>query len=242
MREEFEDVEITVDHSVTRLRVVSADPSVLHGVLDRIDAARASSCSTSTASTGTHREQRIRPARDADHPAGGEAAHPPCAYGSPCEEPATPGRHRHRTVEASRWRSVRSSTSSSGSPATSSTARSPPSSASSSRAARSGSSTSCSSPRTPTATSRAVEFEDHDDVALFNALEGEVGGLISEEDIEYAAAELEPNSSAALLIWEDVWATPFVEAMRNSGGVLIEGSRIPHDLIEAAEAELAAAG
>ena len=89
---------------------------------------------------------------------------------------------------------------------------------------------------------RAVEFEDHDDVALFSALDGEVGGFISDEDIEYAATELEPNSSAALLIWEDVWATPFVEAMRNSGGVLIEGSRIPHDLIEAAEAELAAAG
>jgi hypothetical protein len=88
----------------------------------------------------------------------------------------------------------------------------------------------------------AVEFEDHDDVALFNALEGEVGGLISAEDIDYAAADLEPNSSAALLIWEDVWATPFIEAMRASGGVLIEGSRIPHDLIEAAEAELAAAG
>ena len=87
-----------------------------------------------------------------------------------------------------------------------------------------------------------IEFEDHDDVALFNALDGEVGGFISDEDIDYAAAELEPNSSAALLIWEDVWATPFVEAMRNSGGVLIEGSRIPHDLIEAAEAELAAAG
>ena len=78
----------------------------------------------------------------------------------------------------------------------------------------------------------AVEFEDHADVALFNALDGEVGGLISDEDIDYAAVELEPNSSAALLVWEDVWATPFVEAMRNSGGVLIE----------AAEAELAAAG
>ena len=46
---------------------------------------------------------------------------------------------------------------------------------------------------------QAVEFEDHDDVALFNALDGEVGGLISEEDVEYAAADLEPNSSAALL-------------------------------------------
>jgi len=88
----------------------------------------------------------------------------------------------------------------------------------------------------------AVEFEDHQDVALFNALEGEVGGIISDEDIEYAASELQPNSSAALLIWEDLWAGPFVDAMRKSGGVLIEGSRIPHDLIEAAEAELAAAG
>ena len=86
----------------------------------------------------------------------------------------------------------------------------------------------------------AVEFEDHADVALFNALDGEVGGLISEDDIDYAATELEPNSSAALLIWEDLWAAPFVEAMRNAGGVLIDGARIPHDLIEDAEAALAA--
>jgi Family of unknown function (DUF6325) len=87
-----------------------------------------------------------------------------------------------------------------------------------------------------------IDFEDHHDVALFAAIDGEVGGFISDEDIDYAAADLEPNSSAALLIWEDVWATPFVEALRNSGGVLIEGSRIPHDLIELAEAELASAG
>jgi hypothetical protein len=88
----------------------------------------------------------------------------------------------------------------------------------------------------------AIEFDDHDDVALFSELDGEVGGFISEEDVEYAAADLEPNSSAALLVWEDVWATPFVEALRASGAVLVEGSRIPHDLIEAVEAELAAAG
>jgi hypothetical protein len=37
LRDAFEDVEITVDHSVTRLRVVSADSSVVHGVLRRID-------------------------------------------------------------------------------------------------------------------------------------------------------------------------------------------------------------
>jgi len=88
----------------------------------------------------------------------------------------------------------------------------------------------------------ALDFEDHDDVALFHALDGEVGGMISEEDIEYAASALEPNSSAALLIWEDLWAKPFVDALRNSGAVLLEGARIPHDLIELAEAELTAAG
>ena len=48
-----------------------------------------------------------------------------------------------------------------------------------------------------------------------NKFNGELGGLISEEDIEYAAEALDPNSSAALLIWEDVWAKPFVEALRN---------------------------
>ncbi len=86
----------------------------------------------------------------------------------------------------------------------------------------------------------AIDFEDHHDVALFAALDGEVGGFISDDDVDYAAADLEPNSSAALLIWEDVWAAPFVEALRDSGAVVIEGSRIPHDLIEAAEAALAA--
>jgi len=89
---------------------------------------------------------------------------------------------------------------------------------------------------------KAVEFEDHADVTLFAELDGDVGGLISDEDVAYAAAGLEPNSSAALMIWEDVWASPFVEALRASGGVLIEGSRIPHDLIEAAEPQLTTAG
>ena len=82
------------------------------------------------------------------------------------------------------------------------------------------------------------EYEDHHDFAPFMELDGEVGGLISQDDIEYAAESLEPNSSAALLIWEDTWATPFVEALRDADGVVLEGGRIPHDLIEAALADL----
>ncbi len=87
-----------------------------------------------------------------------------------------------------------------------------------------------------------VEFDEHDALSPFAELEGEVGGVISPDDIEHAAVDLPPNSSAGLLIWEDRWAIPLVEALRDSGGMLIEGSRIPHDLIEAALAGLPAAG
>jgi hypothetical protein len=88
----------------------------------------------------------------------------------------------------------------------------------------------------------AVEFDEHEALAAFGELDGHVGGLISHDDIEYAAEALEPNSSAALLIWEDTWAVPLVDAMRASGGVLLEGSRIPHELIEPALADLESVG
>ncbi|HXX88678.1 MAG TPA: DUF6325 family protein [Acidimicrobiales bacterium] len=85
----------------------------------------------------------------------------------------------------------------------------------------------------------SFEFDQLDELEQFKDLEGEVGGILSEEDVAYAAAALEPGSSAALLVWEDRWAQPFVEAMRESGGVLLEGARIPYELVEAA---MAAAG
>ncbi len=86
----------------------------------------------------------------------------------------------------------------------------------------------------------AIEFDGDDNLVMFAALEGDVGGVIGEDDIEYAASDLEPGSSAALLIWEDTWATPLVEAIRASGGVLLEGSRIPQELVAQAEAALEA--
>jgi hypothetical protein len=86
----------------------------------------------------------------------------------------------------------------------------------------------------------SFEIDEHEELKVFAGLDGEVGGVIGEEDIAFAADALEPNSSAALLIWEDTWAVPLVEALRGAGGVLIEGSRIPHDLMETALTESAA--
>jgi hypothetical protein len=80
----------------------------------------------------------------------------------------------------------------------------------------------------------AFEIDELADTLGFDRLPGEVGGLIGPEDIEFVGAQLETNSSAALLIWEDVWATPFASAVLESGGILLQGARIPHDVIESA--------
>ncbi|MGB7051611.1 MAG: DUF6325 family protein [Acidimicrobiales bacterium] len=82
------------------------------------------------------------------------------------------------------------------------------------------------------------EIDELDEAASFGDLDGEVGGLISPADIEFVASQLEPNSSAALLLWEDLWAAPFAQAVRDSGGVLLAGARVPHEIIEPALAAL----
>jgi hypothetical protein len=90
-------------------------------------------------------------------------------------------------------------------------------------------------------TATTLEFDQLDELAPFAALDGEAGGVLSKDDIAYAGAGLKPNSSAALLVWEDTWATELAQAIRNANGVIIEGARIPHDLIEQALSEVASA-
>ena len=62
----------------------------------------------------------------------------------------------------------------------------------------------------------------------------EVGGLFNEDDLMGVAANLEPNMSAAFLLWENVWARKVTQSMRDAGGVLIAFERLPHDVIQEA--------
>src|SRR5688572_12274094 len=62
----------------------------------------------------------------------------------------------------------------------------------------------------------------------------ESSGLFNDDDLVAAADELEPNSSAALLIWEDLWAARLADAMRGAGGELFDLGRIPHEVVMAA--------
>ena len=69
-------------------------------------------------------------------------------------------------------------------------------------------------------------------------LDAEVGGILTDEDVAHAALSLEPNTSAALLVWEDTWAAPFAAAVRNANGVILEGARIPREFTKQAMSAL----
>ena len=62
----------------------------------------------------------------------------------------------------------------------------------------------------------------------------EVGGLLNEDDLISTADALEPDSSAALIVWENVWARKVTQTMRDAGGVLVTFERIPHEIVQAA--------
>jgi uncharacterized membrane protein len=82
----------------------------------------------------------------------------------------------------------------------------------------------------------AMELEElgSDVGKAFATLQHEVGDLINEADLKEIGSSLDPNSSAAILVWEDVWATRFVNALRNAGGVLIDLQRIPYEIVKGA--------
>jgi uncharacterized membrane protein len=75
----------------------------------------------------------------------------------------------------------------------------------------------------------------------FSDFEGATTGLLGDDDLQEAAAALEPGTSAAVLLWENRWAAPVAVALRKSGGQLVASGRIPVQAIlaalEAAEAD-----
>ena len=84
-------------------------------------------------------------------------------------------------------------------------------------------------------------FENNvlDDVLAFGFadIDGEAGGVLSDEDLELAAETLEPNSSAALIVWEHRWAARVAQAIRDAGGRIIAGERVPDEVVEQALAD-----
>jgi len=87
----------------------------------------------------------------------------------------------------------------------------------------------------------AFEFGDAEAGALgeVRELERELAELLSEDDVTAVAEALEPGSTAALLVYENLWAAPFASAVRRAGGQLVANGRIPvQSLLGAIEEDL----
>ncbi|MDX1417589.1 MAG: DUF6325 family protein [Candidatus Promineifilaceae bacterium] len=79
----------------------------------------------------------------------------------------------------------------------------------------------------------ALELQELDDdmIAVFDPLEIEISGIVQVEDIDAIAAGMENNSTAAILLFENLWAIRFKEAVLNADGRLLAQERIPHEVV-----------
>jgi len=80
---------------------------------------------------------------------------------------------------------------------------------------------------------KVLEMEElsPDVVIAFDPVVAEISGIIQVEDIEVIAEAMEDNTTAALLLIENLWAIKFGEAAVRSGGRLVMFDRIPFEVI-----------
>jgi hypothetical protein len=69
---------------------------------------------------------------------------------------------------------------------------------------------------------------------LFDPLGVEISGIIQVEDIANVAETMENGTNAAVLLFENLWAVRFKEAVLRANGKLLAQDRIPHEVVEEA--------
>ncbi|WP_037603502.1 DUF6325 family protein [Streptacidiphilus rugosus] len=70
-----------------------------------------------------------------------------------------------------------------------------------------------------------------DEAAAFADVDGEIGGLLSDEDLASICEEIPPDSSAAIIVWENSWAARLTRALREAGGVLVAREQVPASVV-----------
>ena len=89
-----------------------------------------------------------------------------------------------------------------------------------------------------------IAKDENGDVVWFeaDAMDGDIAlgfldsfdqlqGLLNEDDIATVAAELAPNSSAGLILWENAWAAKLAGAIQNANGRVVAHERIPREFV-----------
>ena len=65
----------------------------------------------------------------------------------------------------------------------------------------------------------------------FNMFVGARSGLVDDDDIAEAGSALEPGRAAALFVYENTWAIPFITAARAADAEVVASARIPADVV-----------
>jgi hypothetical protein len=80
---------------------------------------------------------------------------------------------------------------------------------------------------------QVLEIEElaPDVLAIFDPLDVEVSGIIQVEDIEVIAEQMKANTTAALLLFKNLWAVKFGEAVVRSSGRMVMYDRIPYEVV-----------
>jgi uncharacterized membrane protein len=76
-----------------------------------------------------------------------------------------------------------------------------------------------------------IEVEDADVAAAFERINGAPLDLLNDQDLDQAAADLEPGTSALVVVWENTWAARLAQAVRGANGTLVALQRIPRESV-----------
>lgn len=87
-------------------------------------------------------------------------------------------------------------------------------------------------------TVRELQQLDADLLAVFDPLDVKVTGMITTDDIAMIGESLADNSTAGIMLFENLWAVKFKDAVLAASGRVVVQERIPHEVIQEALGEM----
>jgi hypothetical protein len=81
-------------------------------------------------------------------------------------------------------------------------------------------------------TTKEIQQPDVEFLAIFDPTKVATQGMIKKDDIEMIGATLENNSTAGLLLYENLWATEFKDAVLRAEGTVLMQERIPYQVVD----------
>ena len=86
---------------------------------------------------------------------------------------------------------------------------------------------------------RELQELDPQNITVLNPLKAESSQMLTFDDINAIAEKLEPNSTAGLMLIENLWAKKTKQAMLDADAKVLLFERIPHEDVEQALADMA---